>query len=186
MALSPTGLLQQKPIKVGGGLFGEDRPRWQLFQEQQRASADAEAARQQAAIQRGIEMENLGIQQGQLGLESGRFRLGQEQAMSPFQLRSAEAGAGLSELGLRREEYEFGEFQAGAGQRAAERQFAEAKTKSQLSFLPQMEAIRGGIMGRMAGQLGVNLPQQPSLLSIRNPSEYRPWMQSYQTPQFPR
>jgi hypothetical protein len=117
--------------------------------------------------------------QAQLGLESGQFQLGQARAMAPFQLRSAAAGAGLGELGLERGRYEFGEFQAGAGQRAAERQLGEAQARSQFGFLPQMEALRGGVAQRMAGRLGVSLPPPAS-------SGGQSWMNSYQTPLFPR
>jgi hypothetical protein len=69
------------------------------------------------------------------------------------------------------------------------------------NFQPQMDALRQGIMGRMAGRLGVQLPQMGSMgggfgsgfgqqmggmggggMGMMQPS----WMQSYQSPQFPR
>lgn len=74
-----------------------------------------------------------------------------------------EAGRRAYELGKLREEQE------------------KQKLSSQMAFQPQMDAIRGGIMGRMAGRLGINLPQ-PSQQYSSTPS----WMQSYQPPQFPR
>lgn len=59
------------------------------------------------------------------------------------------------------------------------------RMQSQMAFQPQMEAIRSGIMGRMAGQLGVNLPQSSQQVSTG--AGYTPsWMRSYQTPSFPR
>ena len=162
--------------------------------------------------------------QAQLGLEAGQFRFGQERQMAPFQLRSAAAGAGMGELGLERGRYEFGEFKAGEGLRAAERGLGEAQTRigmaaigdvrqagqraytlgrereelerlsmasqaqrmqSQMKFMPQMEALRGGIMGRMAGKLGVALPNQGR--TYESGTGYTPsWMQSYQAPSFPR
>jgi len=151
----------------------------------------------------------LELGQARTGLESSRFQLGQERAMAPFQLRSTAAAAGMGELGLERGQYEFGEIKAGAGQRAAEREFAEARARSQMAALPQMDALRGGIMGRMAGRLGVSLPQQtkspeasgaPSYMwnSMQSGLErsggrsttpqFTPpsWMNSYQSPQFPR
>jgi hypothetical protein len=58
------------------------------------------------------------------------------------------------------------------------------RLESQMRLAPQMEAIRGGIMQRMAGNLGVNLPSQSQPYS--SGSGYTPsWMQSYQSPQFP-
>jgi hypothetical protein len=147
--------------------------------------------------------------QAQTGLESSRFQLGQERAMFPYKFRSTRAETGLSELGLERGQYEFGEMRAGAGQRAAERELAEARARSQMGFLPQMDTLRSGIMGRMASQLGVSLPQQtkspeasgaPSYMwnSMQSGLErsggrsttpqFTPpsWMNSYQPPQFPR
>jgi hypothetical protein len=61
-----------------------------------------------------------------------------------------------------------------------------SRYQSQMRFMPQMEALRGGIMGRMAGQLGMNLPKfdgQP----YSSGTGYTPsWAQSYQVPKFPR
>ena len=135
-------------------------------------------------------------------------------------------------LQLLRGQEEFKEFQAGAGQRAAERGLGEAQAQiglaaigdvqqagqraytlgreteelerlrmasqgqrfqSQMAFQPQMDALRGGIMGRMAGRLGVQLPQMGQSyesgtnVGLRRSERYTPsWMQSYQPPQFPR
>ena len=59
------------------------------------------------------------------------------------------------------------------------------RLQSQMMFQPQMEAIRGGIMGRMAGNLGVSLPSMSQPFS--SGTGYTPsWMQNYQPPQFPR
>lgn len=59
------------------------------------------------------------------------------------------------------------------------------RLQSQMAFQPQMDALRGGIMSRMAGQLGVNLPQMGQKYS--SGTGYTPsWMQSYQPLQFPR
>lgn len=181
------------------------------------------------------QLSPLQIEQAKLGLESGRFRFGQEQQMAPFQVRSAAASAGMGELGLERGQYEFGEFRQGAGLRAAERGLGEAQARvglaaigdvneaglrayslglerenleranivaqraraeSEARYLPQMEAIRGGLMSRMAGMLGVRPPQvSPQASPTRStmypavgPSTPRmpSWMQSYQTPSFPR
>jgi hypothetical protein len=60
-----------------------------------------------------------------------------------------------------------------------------SRLQSQMAFQPQMDALRGGIMGRMAGRLGVQLPQMGQ--SYQSGTGYTPsWMQSYQPPQFPR
>ena len=59
------------------------------------------------------------------------------------------------------------------------------RLQNQMAFQPQMDAIRGGIMGRMAGNLGVNLPQMGG--SYSSGTDYKPsWMQNYQVPKFPR
>jgi hypothetical protein len=87
------------------------------------------------------------------------------------------------------------------------------RLQSQMSFRPQMDAMRGGMMSRMAGRLGVQLPQmggagrglgsgfpqqmgtmggaggpQPSQSFQGGGRGMMPssWMQSYQSPQFPR
>jgi len=86
-----------------------------------------------------------------------------------------QAGKRAYEMGLRTEELERLRM-------ASEQQ----KLQSQMAFQPQMEAIRGGIMSRMAGNLGVTLPP-PSMGGYS--SSYSPsssWMQNYQVPQFPR
>ncbi len=60
------------------------------------------------------------------------------------------------------------------------------RLQSQMSFLPQMEALRGGIASRMAGSLGVGLPSGDNR-PYSSGTGYRPsWMQNYQTPRFPR
>ncbi len=158
------------------------------------------------------------MSQAGLGLETGQFNLQQARAMAPYQQREAE-------LGIERGRYEFGEYQQGAGQRAAERGFGEAQARigmaalgdigqagqraytlgreqeelerlkmaaegsryqSQMRFMPQMEALRGGIMGRMAGQLGMNLPKFNGR-PYSSGTGYTPsWAQSYQIPKFPR
>ena len=58
--------------------------------------------------------------------------------------------------------------------------------RSQMSFRPQIDALRGGIMGRIAGMTGVSLPAQQQAPSQFSSSYTPSWMQSYQTPQFPR
>ena len=60
-----------------------------------------------------------------------------------------------------------------------------SRLQNQMALQPQMDALRGGIMGRMAGNLGVNLPQMGG--SYSSGTDYKPsWMQNYQVPQFPR
>jgi hypothetical protein len=170
-----------------------------------------------------------GDQRGRGGLMSRqaeasrrRDRLEEEKELLPME---------MSRLQLSRGREEFKEFQAGAGQRSAERGFGEEQAlfgmaqaqvgraaignvqqagqraytmgreteelerlrmasqgqrlQSQMAFQPQMDALRGGIMGRMAGRLGVQLPQMGQ--SYESGTGYTPsWMQSYQSPQFPR
>ena len=59
------------------------------------------------------------------------------------------------------------------------------KLQSEMSFIPQMNAIRGGFMRRTASNLGITLPASQSSFSSDN--GYTPsWMRSYQTPQFPQ
>jgi len=61
-----------------------------------------------------------------------------------------------------------------------------SRYQSQMRFMPQMEALRGGIMGRMAGQLGMNLPKFNGR-PYSSGTGYTPsWAQSYQIPKFPR
>jgi len=58
------------------------------------------------------------------------------------------------------------------------------KLQSEFSALPQMEALRGGIMSRMAGSLGIVLPKPAQ--QNQNATSYAPsWMRSSNVPQFP-
>jgi hypothetical protein len=58
------------------------------------------------------------------------------------------------------------------------------RLQSQMSVLPQFEAIRGGIMGRMASNLGVNLPNQAQPYS--SGTGYTPsWSTFGRAPTFP-
>ena len=84
-------------------------------------------------------------------------------------------GAGQRAYTFGREEDELGRLRmASEGQRL----------QSQMAFQPQMDAIRGGIMSRMGGNLGVSLPKSSSPYS--SGTGYNPsWMRSYQTPAFP-
>lgn len=83
--------------------------------------------------------------------------------------------AGQRAYTLGREEDELGRLRmASEGQRL----------QSQMAFQPQMDAIRGGIMGRMAGNLGVGMSKPQT--SYSSGTGYTPsWMRSYQVPQFP-
>ena len=113
---------------------------------------------------------------------------GQKQALAGTQTRigQAEADIGLARIGDIRS----------AGQRAYTmgreteeldrlRMATEGRRlQSQMSFLPQMEAVRGGIMSRMAGSLGVSLPQRST--AYFSGTGYKPsWMQSVPQLNFP-
>ena len=91
--------------------------------------------------------------------------------LQPF----AQSDAGQRALTFQRESEELERLKmASEGQRL----------QSQMAFQPQMDAIRGGIMGRMGGSLGVGMPKGPNPYSTG--SGYTPsWMRSYQVPQFP-
>ena len=61
----------------------------------------------------------------------------------------------------------------------------KSKLQSQMAFQPQMDAIRSGIMSRMGGNFGANMPKSSS--SYGRGTSYTPsWMQNYKTPSFPR
>jgi hypothetical protein len=74
--------------------------------------------------------------------------------------------------------------------------------QSQRAFRPQMDALRGGVMAKMAQNLGVALPQYQAgtkfpMAAMNQPApQFKggtqfpvaqpPWMQEFQSPQFPR
>jgi hypothetical protein len=83
--------------------------------------------------------------------------------------------AGQRAYTLGREEDELGRLRMAA---------EGIRLQSQMAFQPQMDAIRGGIMGRMAGNLGVGMSKPQT--SYSSGTGYTPsWMRSYQVPQFP-
>lgn len=111
---------------------------------------------------------DIGIAQSQIGLRS----IGNVQA------------AGMRAYTLGREAEELERLRMASEGR---------RLQSEMAFQPQMEALRSGIMGRMAGQLGISMPAQASPYQSRSgytPSwgtGYTPsWAQNFQTPQFPR
>lgn len=134
---------------------------------------------------------------GLLPLQERRMRMEEEELIGGAGLRAQQAELAGRQARLGMAEAEFGLAQLGdpteAGRRAFQlsreaeefqrmKQAADAaRMRSEMAFMPQLEAIRGGIAGRMAGRLGINLPQ-PSQQYSSTPS----WMQNYQPPQFPR
>jgi len=159
----------------------ERQQRMQLEQE----IGTAPLRQQQERIQIGEYLGGAGLRSQQAGLASS--------------LASQEMG--LLPLRAQQERMQIGEFISSAGLRQAEREAALARMgferlkmqsegrriQSEMAFMPQMEAIRGGIMRRMAGSLGVNLP--PQSIGGGYSGSYSPsssWMQNYQVPQFPR
>lgn len=127
----------------------------------------------------------LGLQRGQY--EFDEFRQGAGLRGMQRQLGEAQASIGLASIGDVRS---AGQRAYTLGREAEElerlRMANEArKMQSQMSFLPQMEALRGGIASRMASSLGVSLPQGGG--SYSSGTGYTPsWMRNYQTPSFPR
>jgi hypothetical protein len=113
-------------------------------------------------------------------LGGGNTQYGSQPAQS-FPLQSfplqpfAQSDAGQRALTFQRESEELERLKmASEGQRL----------QSQMAFQPQMDAIRGGIMGRMGGSLGVGMPKLQA--SYSTGTGYTPsWMRSYQVPQFP-
>lgn len=139
-----------------------------------------------------LAQENLSTQRGGLemqrsGLEFGEFQAGAGLRDLERQLGTARSQIGLAEIGdvgqagqraysLGREREEFERLKMATEGR---------RLQSQFSMQPQMEALRGGIMRRMAGSLGVGLPAADTAYTSR--TGYTPsWMQNYQPPQFPR
>jgi hypothetical protein len=168
-------MIFNNPIKIGTDIAGRDFPAFSMFQAQQQSAAQEEARRQEEEKRRQDILSGLGFEQKRM--QFGEFQAGAGQRAAERGLGEAQARIGLAGLG------DIGQ----AGQRAyrmgREREdFERLKMaqegqmlRSQMSSLPQMEAIRGGIMSRMAGRLGVALP--PAGQS---------WMQSMNAPQFPR
>lgn len=105
----------------------------------------------------------------------------------PIQFTPQRTGISLTPFGGQQNEfqraYAFGreEEELGRLRMAAEGR----RLQSQMAAQPQMEAIRSGIMGRMAGRLGVSVPSggpQP----YSSGTGYTPsWSPNYRPPQFP-
>jgi hypothetical protein len=120
-------------------------------------------------------------------LETQEFMGGAGFRQSQQALAQANTNIGLAAIGnvgqAGQRAYTFGreEDELGRLRMASEGQ----RLQSQMAFQPQMDAIRGGIMSRMGGNLGVSLPQMGQ--SYQSGTGYTPsWMQSINTPQFPR
>jgi hypothetical protein len=146
-----------------------------------------------------MQMAPLQLKQTQLGLDRGTSEFREYEAGAGQ--RAAERGLGTARAGLGTAQAQIGLAAIGdvgqAGQRAYTfgreqdefnrlKMASEARrAQSQMAFQPQMDALRGGIMGRMAGRLGVNLPQMGP--SYQSGTGYTPsWMQSTNSPQFPQ
>ena len=148
------------------------------------------------------------------GYGSNPNRVARLQQQNQQNLESAQSAFGLR---MQSEEYERQKkFQPQEDElRNLDLQFKKSQIQSKMAFQPQMEAIRGGIMSRMAGRLGIGSPtssmggrhygSSPSLgggsfsnlgmgsiptfgsSTSGSTSGYVPlWMQNYQVPQFPR
>lgn len=173
----------------GGGPFSiSSDPMKDL--EAQRSRFNLEQERLMAPYQ--LRSTQAAAEMGEFGLQSKRSEFGEWQAGAGLRGMERQLGESQAAIGLAR----IGDVRS-AGQRAytmgreAEelerlRMAGEGRRlQSQMSFLPQMEALRGGIASRMAGSLGVSLPStsQP----YQSGTGYMPsWMQNYQSPSFPR
>lgn len=58
--------------------------------------------------------------------------------------------------------------------------YETAKYKSQMESMPKMDALRQGVMGRMAHSLGTSLPS-----GFAQAGGARSWSQTFTTPKFP-
>lgn len=168
------------PYQIGQARLGLERGQFELGQE-----------RQMAPYQLRSQMASTGM--GELGLQRGQFEFDEYKQGAGLRGMERKLGEAQTSINLAK----IGDV-GQAGQRAytfgREAEELERlrmanegrRLQSQMSFLPQMEALRGGIASRMASNLGVSLPSGGNR-PYSSGTGYRPsWMQSYQTPRFPR
>jgi hypothetical protein len=174
------------PYQLGMAKSGAEQAGFDLYRSKEMFPLE----KQQAEI--GVQRSGLGLKEAELGLQRGRAEFGEFQAGAGLrgmqrQIGEAESSIGLARIGnvaaagqraytMGREEEELSRLRmAGEGRRI----------QSQMAFQPQMDAIRGSIIGKMARRLGTNLPQMGG--SYSSGTDYKPsWMQNNQAPQFPR
>lgn len=182
--------------QTGMSELGLERGKFGL--EQERAIAPYELGQARTGLIRSQfefgqrrEMAPIEMDVARLGLERGRSELDEYRAEAGLrgmrrQLEGAQTSIGLARIGdigrAGQRAYTFGQEEEELGRL---RMAAEARRlQGQMSFQPQMEAIRSGIMGRMARNLGVGLPRLANQYS--SGTGYTPsWVQNYRSPQFP-
>jgi len=131
---------------------------------------------QQQRQQIGEYLGGAGLRSQQQALAGTQTRLGQAQADVSLAGIGDITAAGRRAYTLGREEEELSRLRMASEGR---------RLQGQMSLQPQMQTIQGGIMNRMASRLGVSLPAMGGAYS--SGTGYTPsWMQSLQSPQFPR
>jgi hypothetical protein len=165
-----TNLASQLGAPLGGRGTIVNRPRgtWATSGEGRFIDFN-EIRRQQYELGAAQRREPFDIARMQADIGQTQFATSRAQSLLPYEL-------GQAGISMQRGQAELEDFLAGAGARAAERQFAEAQAKSRLAFLPQFEAARSAVAGRIANS--ANRPQ----MAMGQPN----WMQSYSVPEFVR
>jgi len=125
---------------------------------------------------------NLGQIQSSIGLSSFGFNPLASPSSQKLQMQSIASKEGERARQERERAYSFNLEKQELDRLSMASQ--AGRLQSQMSVLPQFEAIRGGIMGRMASNLGVSLPNQAQPYS--SGTGYTPsWSTIGRAPTFP-